>query len=113
MTAEQQVQLKKDVLYAVQEAEDEVTAYRLRLSVIGQHLGSLSRAFQEHPEHVTRLPDPHSLYDYTEGIRIFRDAEIVLRMCDDLRFAEEKVKASKMRATVFNQKPSAFHDSDV
>jgi hypothetical protein len=31
-------------------------------------------------------------------------------MCDDLRFAEEKVKAAKMRTAVFNQKPSAFRE---
>jgi hypothetical protein len=113
MTQEQQTQLKKDVLFAAQAAQEEVTGYRLKLSVVGQHLGSLARALQEHPEHVTQLPDPNSLYDYTEGIKILRDGVKVIKMCDDLRFAEEKAKAAEMRTAVFKQKPSSFQNSDV
>jgi hypothetical protein len=112
MTADQQANVKRDVLYAAQEAAEEVTAYRLRLSVMGQHLGNLSRALEEHPENVTRIPDPHSLYDYTEGIKILRNPESVLKMCEDLRYAIDKARAAEMRTAVF-KKPSAFHDSVV
>jgi hypothetical protein len=109
MTQEQNTQLKKDILFAAQAAAEEVEAYRLKLSLIGQALQDIGRALQEHPEHVTRLPDPNSLYDYTEGIKTLRDGEKVIKMCEDLRFSEQKAKVAEARTAVF--KLSAFHDS--
>jgi len=44
MTEGQLTALENEILQAAFSAEKDVTACRLRLSVIGQHLGSLGRA---------------------------------------------------------------------
>ena len=97
MTGDQREQITRDALYAAYTAEEDVRAYRLKLGLIGQHLASLGRALEEHPEQVTRLPDPHSMYDYAEGIKVLRSGESVIKMCEELRFAMEKAKAAKQR----------------
>ena len=107
MTNEQHAEHTKEGLYAAYLAGQEVSAFRRKLSLAGLHLESLGRALQERPETVTRLPDPHSQYDYSEGIRILRDGEKIIKMCEDLRFAEHKAKA---RGRLIS---SVFPDSDV
>lgn len=70
MTKEQQTQLEKDALHAVYSLEQEAEALKLKLSLIGQPLEKLGRALQNNPEHVSPLPAPHFLYDYTQGLNL-------------------------------------------
>src|SRR5580658_1878987 len=94
MTEGQLSHLQNQILRASLEAEQEVQACRLRLSLIGQRLQTLGRAFIEHPEEVTPLPEPTSFYDYREEIRVFRDAETALRLSSELRNLIQKAKAA-------------------
>jgi hypothetical protein len=111
MTKEQQTQLEKDALHAVYTLEQEADALRLRVSLIGQSIERLGRALQQNPEHVSPLPDPHFLYDYTQGLNLLQDRQEVVRMCDELRNVEQEIKVEKGRISAFNRQTSASPDS--
>jgi hypothetical protein len=97
MTEGQQTTLENEILQAAFSAEKAVTAHRLRLSVIGQYLESLGRALQEHPEDVTRLPEPTSIYDYRKELEALKDGERVIALCNELRALLLRAKSAEKR----------------
>lgn len=101
MTKEQQTQLEKDALHAVFTLEQEAQALRLKISLVGQPLEKLGRALQQNPEEVSPLPDPHFLYDYTQGLNLLGDRQGVIRMCEELRRIEQDIKVAKGRIATF------------
>ena len=101
MTENQQVYREKEILHAAYASEKEAVGFRQRLFVIGQQLVSLGRALQEHPREVTPLPEPQSLYDYRDGLNM--DRGLIIRLCDDLRHAEEKVEMAQRQVSLLNQ----------
>jgi hypothetical protein len=107
MTREQQTQLEKDGLHAVYTLEQEAEALRLRISLVGQPLERLGRALQQNPEQVSPLPDPHFLYDYTQGLNLLGDRQGVVRMCEELRHIEQEIKIAKGRISGFARGASA------
>ena len=111
MTEGQQTNFENEILHAAFTAEKAVGACRLRLSVVGQHLESLGRALQEHPEEVTRLPEPHSIYDYREELGVLTDGEKVNRLCDELRSLMQKAKSAEQRKAMLISGPFFSPDS--
>lgn len=111
MTKEQQTQLEKDALHAIYTLEQEAEALRLRISLIGQPLEKLGRALQQNPEEVSPLPDPHFLYDYTQGLNLLGDRQGVIRMCDELRRVQQDIKVAKSRIAGFTRGSSSSRDS--
>jgi hypothetical protein len=103
MTNEQQTQLEKDALHAVYALEQEAEALRLRMSLVGQPLEELGRALQQNPEQVTPLPDPHFLYNYTQGLNLLGDRQGVVCMCEELRRVEQHIKVAKSRIARFSR----------
>jgi hypothetical protein len=110
MTKEQQTQLEKDALHAVYTLEQEARALKLRISLIGQPLERLGRALQQNPEQVSPLPDPHFLYDYTQGLNLLQNRQEVIQMCEELRHLEQEIKVAKSRIAVFNGEAPASRD---
>lgn len=113
MTQEQHSQLEKEVVFAAHQAEKDVAAYRLRLSITGQHLESLGRALQHHPSEISLLPDPYSLYDHCEGVKILRDGQTVIAMLIELRNLEQRAKDAEQKKNRFSLKPSGAQDSEA
>ncbi len=97
MTADQQTHFENEILHAALATEKAVNACRLRISVVADHLETLVRALREHPEEVTRLPEPHSIYDYREELTVFADGEKVVKLCNELRFLMQKVNEAEKR----------------
>jgi hypothetical protein len=97
VTADQKTHFENEILHAALAAEQAVNACRLRISVVADHLDTLARALREHPEEVTRLPEPHSLYDYREQLAVFADGERIVKLCNELRFLIQKTKAAEKR----------------
>ena len=101
MTNENQLQIEKEAIYAAYTTKKEADGIRSKLFLVGQDLAKLARALQEHPEQITRLPDPYSAYDYSEGVRAIREGEKVIKMCEDLRLIDSNAKAAELRKTMF------------
>jgi hypothetical protein len=97
MTEAQQAEQEKDLLYAVHVAERDARAFMNKLSLMGQEIESLGRALQEHPEEVTPLPEPHSMYDYRAGLNLMGDRKNVISLCNEYRSRIQKVKVAKSR----------------
>ncbi len=112
MTEEQKHLFESEILHAHLEAERAANNYRLRLSLVGQHLTSLGRALQLHPEEVTPLPGPHSIYDYREAINDL-DRNKVVDLCNELRALMEVEKAAQKRVAMLSYGPFASSDLEV
>jgi hypothetical protein len=97
VTIDQQTHFENEILHAALAAERDVSACRLRISVVADRLETLVHALREHPEEVTRLPEPHSVYDYREELTVFADGEKVVNLCNDLRFLIKKAKGAEKR----------------
>lgn len=106
MTEAQLGSLQNDILRAAFDAQQSVEAIRLRLSLIGQSLGAIARAFEEHPEEITTLPEANSLYDYRKEIAVLRDAENSLRICAELRVQIERAKSAERRKQSLSRQSS-------
>lgn len=111
MTEAQQTNLENEILQAAFSAQKAVIACKLRLSLIGQHFESLGRALQDHPEDVTRLPEPTSIYDYREELKSLANGERVITLCNELRALILKAKSAEKRKgmlTFASHVPAAF-----
>ena len=102
MTQVERQELEKDVLYTAFVAEREAAAHRVRLGLIGEQLERLGRALQDHPEAVTALPDPHSLYDYSQDLNALNGRQIVIELCKELQILEQKQKTAQARKGMLN-----------
>ena len=111
MTEAQQTVFENEILRAAFAAEKAVSIHKLRLSIVADRLETLVRAFREHPEEVTPLPEPHSLYDYRAEIAILRDGEKALRMCADLRSLIQNASEAEKRKGMLISGPFASRDS--
>jgi len=111
MTEAQQTVFENEIIRAAFAAEKAVSTHRLRLSVVADHLETLARAFREHPEEVTPLPNPHSLYDYRAQVAVLRDGEKALSMCADLRSLIQKANDAEKRKGMLISGPFASSDS--
>lgn len=105
MTTDQQTHFENEILHAELAAEREIQACRIRISVVADHLETLVHGLREHPEEVTRLPEPQSIYDYREQLAVFADGEKVVKLCNELRFLIQKLKAAKMRKAMLTSGP--------
>jgi hypothetical protein len=112
MTAEQKYLFETEILHAALAAERAANDYRLRLSLIGQHLTSLGRALQLHPEAVTPVPEPRSMYDYREAINDL-DRKKVVELCNELRALIQVEEAAQKRVAMLSSGPFASRDSGV
>jgi hypothetical protein len=112
MTTEQQTHFENEILRAALIAQREENASRLRLSAIGQQLQSLGRALQQHPEEVTPLPEPQSVYDYREPLNAL-DRKRVVDLCAELRSLGQAVKAAEQRKAMLTYGPFSSRDSGV
>ena len=113
MTEAQQTHLENEILHAAFAAQKAVTACKLRLSVMGQHLESLGRALQEHPEEVTRLPEPQSIYDYREDLEVLANGDKVAPMCSELRSLLKKATSAEKRKGMLISGPFFPPDPDA
>ena len=110
MTGEQLANLENEVFQAALSAEKAVAACRLRLSIIGQHLETIGRALQEHPEEVTPLPEPISPHDYRTEINALRDGEKAIQLCNELRVLRERAKQAEARRAMLANGPFFSRD---
>jgi hypothetical protein len=114
MTEGQQAHFENEILGAALSAEKDVIACRLRLAVMGQHLESLGCALQEHPEEVNPLPEPQSMYDYREGLRLIRtEGQKVVDMCKELRVLIQRAKTAGKRKEMLSSGAFASRDLGV
>jgi hypothetical protein len=109
MTEEQKHLFESEILHAMLEAERAANNCRLRLSLIGQHLTSLGRALQVHPEEVTPLPEPHSIHDYRQAINDL-DRKKVVDLCNELRALIEVEKGAQKRVAMLSHGPFTSRD---
>ncbi|HUN83606.1 MAG TPA: hypothetical protein VMU48_04470 [Terracidiphilus sp.] len=96
MTEAQQANFENEILRAAFSADRAVSTCRIRLAGIGEHLETLGRALQEHPEEVTRLPESQSIHDYREELNTC-DSEKIINLCKELRFLIDKAKSAEKR----------------
>ena len=114
MTEEQRTRYKNEILGAAFSAEEDVTTCRMRLSVIGQHLEILGRAFQEHPEAVNPTPESQSIYDYREAIKVITtEGQKAIEMCKELRFLIQQAKTAERRKEMLSSGAFFSRDSGV
>ena len=98
MTVDQQTHFENEILNSALAAERAVNACRLRISIVADRLETLTRALREHPEEVTRLPEPQSLYEYRKELAVFADGErVVIDLCNELRFLMKKAQEAEKR----------------
>ena len=96
-TFEQRTELERDILHGAFSARQEADALRLRIAIKGEHLANLANGLQTHPKQVSALPAPHTLVDNSAGIKVLRDGEKILQMCEELRTAERKALEEEKR----------------
>jgi len=96
VTASARAQLEKDVLYDVVVSQRECAAIRARLAQIAEPLLSVANALIERPEVVTPLPRVDDA-DYREGLNLLACREEVVKLCNDLRTAEECLSKRQAR----------------
>lgn len=111
MTEGQISHLENEILRNAFDAERAVEISRLRLSLLGQHLESIGRALQEHPEEVTPLPEPTSTYDYRKEITTLRDGEKAVQLCAQLRSLIQQAKAAEARKAMLKSGPFFSRES--
>src|SRR5258708_1730019 len=85
VTQVDQIELKKDVLFASHTARQDVLTQRAKLGIMGERLERLGAALQQHPELITALFDPHSDYNYQEELNALADRQTIVALCLELR----------------------------
>jgi hypothetical protein len=89
-------QLEKDVLYDVVTAQRECNDYRIKLARYADTLAELARGLRDTPELVMPLPEVDAP-DYRDGLNLLNSREEVIRLCNSLREAEEKLRRRQAR----------------
>jgi hypothetical protein len=104
--------IRNELIVASLDADEAVRACKKRLSLIGERLEALGRAFVGHPEEVNPLPEPTRIYDYREEIATLRDGEAAIKLAAELRQLVQQAKAMRQRVESFTSGPFSSPSSE-